>query len=253
MRYFKQQMWVMLVLGLAVSAGSATAACKSSQIRGLYGLATQALGAAGIEGTTLSLFDFDGTDQVSEVYFVNTHGQSWKSSAKGRYSVVNDCSFHLEVKDLSGVDYALEGQINAKTGQVNVLQTLPEGTSVSAGILRPVGLRRCRTRDYFGRYAFLSQGRVPSPVVPALHVPESRVGWFFAGESALEQPVQWVNTNGVLVETPPETIPSETLESCLVDLADGGFAGVLVDRGRLVYYMDLEAGSYRLGLMQKVR
>ena len=88
---------------------------------------------------------------------------------------------------------------------------------------------------------------------PLTLVPESRLGWFIADGAQLEQPIEWVNTNGVITKTPPTQIPSDTLESCLIDLGQGSFAGVIVERGHRALYMDLAKGSYRLGTMLKVR
>lgn len=244
----------LMLLGFAfLTSWPAYSGCKTSQIKGLYGLATQGLGASGIRGTTLSIFDFNGSGQVSEIYFVNTGQKSWKSSASGTYSVSSDCAFLLSVKDQSGTVYALEGQLNPRNKTINVLQTQPNNELVSSGVVRPVGVGHCKTRNYLGKYAFLSQGNVPSPGGTPGWVPESRVGWFFANGSFLEQPVQLVNINGLVVETPPTQIASQTLESCLIDIDEGGFAGVILDRGQRAYYMDLAPGSYRLGLMRKVR
>jgi hypothetical protein len=74
-----------------------------------------------------------------------------------------------------------------------------------------------------------------------------------ADQTALNQAVELVNFNGSLSESLPTQIPSTTLKSCLVDIDNGGFAGVVVERGHRVLYMDLAPGSTRLGLMTKVR
>lgn len=241
---------------LAMSAGEnshAQANCQTAGVQGLYGLTTQALGEAGIEGTTLSLFQFDGQGSVDETYYVNTANKSWRARALGDYSVASDCRFSLQVKNPDGSLYALEGRLNPADFSVNVIQTLPDNPLVSVGTLQRIGFKSCKTRNFLGRYAFLSQGRVPSSSSSSgAKVPQSRVGWFFADGEALQQPVEWVNSNGSVSETPPTQIPSETLETCLLNIDNGGFAGVIVDRGRKILYMDLAAGSYRLGVMQKV-
>ena len=242
----------LLILSFFSVSERADSKCRTAQLKGLFGLATQGLGSEGIRGTTLSLFDFNGLGSVSEIYFVNTGQKSWKASAAGQYSISADCTFSLEVKDQNGGVYALEGRMNSVSKTVNVLQTKPNNALVSVGIMRPVGFQQCGIASYLGRYAFLSQGSVPAPALSNIWVPESRVGWFLANGTDLIQPVQWVNANGVVVETPPTQFPSKTLESCLIDIDDGGFAGVVLERGRRAYYMDLAAGSYRLGLMEKV-
>lgn len=228
-------------------------ACDARQVRGLYGLTTQALGADGVETTTLSLFDFKADNVVNETYFLHSFARTITNAvATGTYSVSPSCSFALDVKDTSGVVYGLKGQLNPRTGQLNVLQTLPNQNTVAMGVMYPVGLKRCLPSTFKGRYAFLTDGRV-SPVGKLLSpLPESRLGWFTAITPKLYQPVQWVNLNGLFLETPPAEIAVST-SSCLIDLSEGGFAGVIVDRGRRALYMDLSAGSVRLGVMSKVR
>ena len=244
----------LLLIALSLGASNPILAkCSPGELRGLFGLTTQALGSAGIEGTTLSLFDFKNNYSVEEIYYVNTGGASWKSTATGNYSVSADCHLTLEVKDSGGAFYALKGRINPINKVVNVLQTQPNNSDVSLGVMRPVGLKRCNRNPFVGRYGFLSQGRVPLKNDPLTLVPESRLGWFIAEDAQLEQPIEWVNTNGVITKTPPTQIPTETLESCLIDLGQGGFAGVIVERGHRALYMDLAEGSYRLGTMLKVR
>ena len=244
---------VLLIAWSFAASGPTLAKCSPGELRGLFGLTTQALGSAGIEGTTLSLFDFKNNHSVDEVYFVNTGNASWKSTATGNFSVTPDCHLSLTVKDPGGTLYALEGRINPNNKVVNVLQTQPNNEDVSIGVMRPVGLKRCHTDRFIGRYGFLSQGRVPVKNDSLTLVPESRLGWFIADGAHLEQPVEWVNTNGVISKTPPTQIPSDTLDSCLIDLGQGGFAGVIVERGHRALYMDLAKGSYRIGTMLKVR
>ena len=244
---------VLLIAWSFAASGPTLAKCSPGELRGLFGLTTQALGSAGIEGTTLSLFDFKNNHSVDEVYFVNTGNASWKSTATGNFSVSADCHLTLTVKDPGGTLYALKGRINPMNKVVNVLQTQPNNEDVSLGVMRPLGLKRCNRNRFIGRYGFLSQGRVPLKNDPLTLVPESRLGWFIAEDAQLEQPIEWVNTNGVITKTPPTQIPSETLDSCLIDLGQGGFAGVIVERGHRALYMDLAKGSYRLGTMLKVR
>lgn len=227
--------------------------CNKTSIRGLYGLATQGIDSAGVHSTTLSLFEFKADKTVEEIYYVNTPSASWKSTASGSYSVSTACEFSLKVKDTRGAFYALAGRLNPKTRQLSVIQTLPNSEEVATGVMYPVGLKHCGARRFIGRYAFLSQGVVPEDEGSPARVPESRVGWFVADQTALNQPVELVNFNGSLSESLPTQIPSTTLESCLVDIDNGGFAGVVVERGYRVLYMDLAPGSTRLGLMTKVR
>ena len=247
------------LFGLALAALLITAplpgfaACNQTWIRGLYGLTTQGIDAAGIRSTTLSLFDFKADKTVEEIYYVNTPSASWKSTASGSYSVSPACEFSLKVKDTIGRFYALDGRLNTKTNQLSVIQTLPNNEEVATGVMYPVALKHCGSRRFIGRYAFLSQGVVPEDDGSLARVPESRVGWFVADQTALNQPVELVNFNGSLSESLPTKIPSTTMESCLVDISNGGFVGVVVERGHRVLYMDLAVGYTRLGMMKKVR
>lgn len=228
-------------------------ACNETWIGSLYGLTTQGIDSAGVHSTTLSLFEFKADKTVEEIYYVNTPSASWKSKASGSYSISPACEFSLKVKDTNGTFYALAGRLNPKTRQLSVIQTLPNSEEVATGVMYPVGLKHCGSGRFIGRYAFLSQGVVPEDEGSPARVPESRVGWFAADQTALNQPVELVNFNGSLSESLPTQIPSTTLESCLVDIDNGGFAGVVVERGHRVLYMDLAPGYTRLGMMKKVR
>jgi len=141
---------VLLIAWSFAASGPTLAKCSPGELRGLFGLTTQALGSAGIEGTTLSLFDFKNNNSVEEIYYVNTGGASWKSTATGNFSVSADCHLTLEVKDSGGTLYALKGRINPMNKLVNVLQTQPNNADVSLGVMRPVGLKRCNRNRFMG-------------------------------------------------------------------------------------------------------
>lgn len=228
--------------------------CKARELQGLYGLTTQSIGSDGVESTTLSLFDFKSNNLVDETYFVNAINKTTvNATASGKYTVARDCSFTLLVADSGGGAYGLTGQLNPKTKEVSVLQTIPNNVTVSMGVMHPVGLSYCGPQTFKGRYAFLSGGRVPSMNNASQRVPESRVGWFNASKTELLQPVQLINQNGVVTESAPTTIPSKILPSCLMNISNGGFTGVVINRGKMALYMDLSAGSTRVGMMSKVR
>lgn len=230
------------------------AACKATQIQGLYGLITQAIGPEGVDTTTLSLFDLKPDLTVQETYFVNTPYRAIvNASATGTYSLGSDCDFLLEVRDSDGSPWGLTGQFNPKTRELAVIQTIPNKDTVAMGTMHPVDLKHCGPATFKGRYAFLSGGRVPASSNPLPRVPEARIGWFTANRRALYQPLEWVNFNGDVTQSEPTVIPSKTLRSCLMDISDGGFAGVVIERGQRALYMDLAPGSTRTGLMAKVR
>lgn len=245
---------LIVLIGASLVPVTSSAECKPSQIQGLYGLITQAIGPEGVDTTTLSLFDLKPDLTVQETYSVNTPYRAIvNASASGTYSVGSDCSFELLVRDSNGSPWGLTGQLNPKTRTLAVIQNVPNKDTVAMGTMHPVDLKHCGPATFKGRYAFISGGRVPATSNPLPRVPESRIGWFTANSRALYQPVQWINLDGVVTESAPTVIPSKTLRSCLMDISDGAFTGVVIERGQRALYMDLSPGSTRTGLMAKVR
>jgi hypothetical protein len=244
----------LLMLSLCVAAPlTGNAACKSSMIEGHYGFTTKATSTTGVISTGLSRVDFMSNGKVSENYFVNTTTTSYEASSLGTYSVTSDCKFSMNVLDSTGEPYGLTGRVNPMTREIVVLETNSGSADVSTAVMYPVGLDFCTDQRFSGRYAFLSQGIVPASNGSSQRVPESRIGWFTADQDNLNQPVQLINLNGVVTESTPEVIPKTTLDSCLVNISNSQFVGVIVEKGARVLYMDRSPGSNRTGVMLKVR
>lgn len=244
---------VLLVLALVwASAAPAVGGCRFDTLAGLYGLTTLGIGETGETQATLSLFQFlpgsrRSVHEVREIFYVSTLTATFSGSAAGTYTVDRQCRFSLDVVDMTGGRYALEGVTSPAGQTVQVMQTIPDDAIVSTGTLHKVGLKTCSPAYFMGRYAVLSQGRIPASGGGT--VPQARVGWLDSDGYSLYQPVELVNTDGTVTQPPPVYAPLDVRRNCLLTMEDGSFAGVLTDRGGRLLYMVRPTGTVRPGVM----
>ena len=208
-RHFARLTVSTLLLAGALTLQPAHAGCSTKSLKGLYGLTTQGINANGIYLTTLSVFDFqpgngpNGQNQVTEDYFVATANRQTGGTAYGNYQVDSSCHFNLSVVDLTGVRYALEGEVSPNQHKVVVMQTSDSREGVAVGTMQAVGRRSCQPSNFRGDYTFLSDGRIPDNSGQPASWSESLVGRFRATGYGFVQPVELTNTNGVISEAPP--------------------------------------------------
>lgn len=230
---------VFLLLFLVPQLGQAR--CNRFDIDGLYGLSTEGIGPSAQTVATLSLFDFvPKQNLVREIYYVDTVDGQSKSSALGSYSVSVDCRFTLDVVNLDGVHYVLEGELDPKGRTVQVMQTIPKNASVALGVMRRVGLKRCSAATVSGEYVFLSQGLDNG-------VYQARLGRVKTNVLGFDQTAERVNSEGVVSLSPPALIPFNVARNCTAQLLDGGYPAVIVDGGKGLLYLAGGAGTIRAG------
>lgn len=237
---YRPMAWLMLLM-LAGIPQLAHSQCNRGMLHGLYGLATQGIGPSGETVATLSVFDFSPDQRrVTEIYFVDTARGQRKSTALGSYQISPDCHFTLSVIDLSGRDYALEGEFNPNDHTVQVMQTVANDDSVAVGVIRRVGLNSCSASTVSRSYVFLSQG-IDSGAYQA------RVGRLSSSRLGLDQTAETVNTAGVFSETAPALLPITVGRHCLAELLDGGYPAVIVEGGQRLLYLGGGSGTIRTG------
>lgn len=257
-RHFARLTVSTLLLAGALTLQPAHAGCSTKSLKGLYGLTTQGINANGIYLTTLSVFDFqpgngpNGQNQVTEDYFVATANRQTGGTAYGNYQVDSSCHFNLSVIDLTGVRYALEGEVSPNQHKVVVMQTSDSREGVAVGTMQAVGRRSCQPGNFRGDYTFLSDGRIPDNSGQPASWSESLVGRFRATGYGFVQPVELTNTNGVISEAPPAYATANVRHNCLVDLVDSSFIGVLTGRDQQMLYMSRSLGTVRLGNAIKI-
>lgn len=236
-------------ISLGTFSNVALAKCNARSVSGLYGLTTQAVDGNGITATTVSVFDFlpatqpPFSNRVRELYGVTTRTAHWNSSGVGQYQVTGDCHLHLEVSNLDGGVYVLEGELETRTHTIPVLQTASNTNSVAVGVMRPIGAKACKPKLFKGTYTVQTQGQVGPE-----RVWQSRTARLTADGYSVDQSWELVNTAGAITYSPPAFAPATVEHSCFWSIANG-FQGVVAERGKRMLYMATTHGTLRLGEM----